>query len=258
MPRAPDDRTEKAYELYKQGLKPIDIADKLNIPEGTIRSWKNRQGWDDKMNATLQTNECNVANKNPIVPQKSKSASRQGAPKGNKNAKGNSGGRAPDKNKNAEKHGLYAKYLPAECLDFFNSIDSMDPIDMLWDQIRIKYISIIRSQSIMHVKDKEDLTKVLKRQKKMNNGWEKEYELQFAWDKQANFLNAQSKAMAALTNMIVRYDELLHKNWETVTEEQRARIDLMKANIDKINGTGEEDEVTEDWMDVVLTDGDDD
>jgi uncharacterized protein YjcR len=85
----------------------------------------------------------------------------------------------------------------------------------------------------MYVKNKEDLTKVLKREKEtsgaQSEGWEKEYELQFAWDKHAEFLKAQSRAMGELRSMIKQYDELLHNNWELATEEQKARIEAMKA-----------------------------
>ena len=50
MARAPDQRIEQAKALYDKGLKLIDIANQLGIPEGTVRSWKNRYNWD-----------CNVA-----------------------------------------------------------------------------------------------------------------------------------------------------------------------------------------------------
>lgn len=50
MARAPDQRAEQAKALYDKGLKLIDIANQLGIPEGTVRSWKNRYNWD-----------CNVA-----------------------------------------------------------------------------------------------------------------------------------------------------------------------------------------------------
>lgn len=50
MARAPDQRVAQAKALYDKGLKLIDIANQLGIPEGTVRSWKNRYNWD-----------CNVA-----------------------------------------------------------------------------------------------------------------------------------------------------------------------------------------------------
>lgn len=61
MPRKPDERIEQAKELYLKGQKLIEIAKQLDLPEGTIRSWKNRYRWDNGSDATLQKNECNVA-----------------------------------------------------------------------------------------------------------------------------------------------------------------------------------------------------
>ena len=64
MPKAKDARADKAFEMYKQGLKLIEIANQLGIAEGTVRSWKNRYKWDDDGNATLrkkEKKECNVA-----------------------------------------------------------------------------------------------------------------------------------------------------------------------------------------------------
>lgn len=51
MARAPDTRLEQAKELFLKGKKLIEISELLGVPEGTIRSWKNRYNWD---NATLQ------------------------------------------------------------------------------------------------------------------------------------------------------------------------------------------------------------
>lgn len=58
MARGPDERVTKAYELYKQGMKLVEIASQLNVPVGTVRSWKNRGSWD--CNAT-QEKKRNVA-----------------------------------------------------------------------------------------------------------------------------------------------------------------------------------------------------
>lgn len=64
MPKAKDARADKAFEMYKQGLKLIDIANQLGVAEGTVRSWKNRYKWNGETNATLQKNKHNVAKEN--------------------------------------------------------------------------------------------------------------------------------------------------------------------------------------------------
>ena len=100
MARAPDARMEQARDLFLEGKKLIEISDLLKIPEGTIRSWKNRYDWD---NATLQKKKRNVAKK-------------KGGQPGNKNAAGNKGGAAPEKNKNAVTTGEFETLL-FDCLD---------------------------------------------------------------------------------------------------------------------------------------------
>lgn len=60
MPKAKDARADKAFEMYKQGLKLVEIANQLGVAEGTVRSWKNRYKWAGD-NATLQRSKRNVA-----------------------------------------------------------------------------------------------------------------------------------------------------------------------------------------------------
>ena len=48
MPRAPDKRIEQAKELYLQGKKLIEIANQLNLPEGTVRRWKSTHKCDSE------------------------------------------------------------------------------------------------------------------------------------------------------------------------------------------------------------------
>ena len=59
MSRKSDTRIEKAKVLYLSGMKLIEIARELGVPEGTVRSWKNRYKWD----CNIANNRCNDANK---------------------------------------------------------------------------------------------------------------------------------------------------------------------------------------------------
>lgn len=45
---------DKAYKLYKDGMKLVDIAGRLNCSAATIRTWKNRYKWDDNGCETFQ------------------------------------------------------------------------------------------------------------------------------------------------------------------------------------------------------------
>ena len=114
-----------------------------------------------------------------------------------------------------------------------------DPLDVLWDQIQIAYAAIIRAQQIMYVRDREDKT-TEKIEEKDGNVIGERWEVQQAWDKQANFLKSQARAQSELRSLIKQYDEMLHKNWELATEEQRSRIAQMKAQTQKITGEGME------------------
>ncbi|WP_205448946.1 phage terminase small subunit [Clostridium botulinum] len=175
-----------------------------------------------------------------------------GAPKGNKNAIGNNGG-APKGNLNNLQHGNYydptkhlekdflKKYIPTATKNIIKETaeSGISSLEMLWANIQIQFAAIIRSQKIMFVKSKNEMIKELKKEKAYESddcsSNEKEYEFQFAWDRQATFLNSQSKAMATLQNMITKYEELLHKNWDLVTEEQKVRVDMLKAQIKELN-----------------------
>ncbi|MDY2937606.1 MAG: terminase small subunit [Fusicatenibacter sp.] len=48
MARAPDKRIEQAKAMYLKGMKLVEIASQLNLPEGTVRRWKSTHRWDNE------------------------------------------------------------------------------------------------------------------------------------------------------------------------------------------------------------------
>lgn len=238
MARAPDQRYGEAYKLFLSGKKLIEIANQLNLPEGTVRRWKSTHKWDSERS----DKKANVRKR------------KKGGQPGNKNAVGNNGG-APEENKNAEKHGFFAKWLPPETMEIMQSIQTANPLDLLWDNIQLQYTAIMRAQHIMFVKSKEELTKELKRQKESHgetsDSREKEYELQFAWDKQANFLQAQSRAMKTLESMIKQYDEMLNNNRERATEEQKLRISKLRYEVSQLSSGNDGDTGIKDFLKAI-------
>lgn len=116
MSRAPNENRAKAERMFKEGMALVEIADKLGISEGTVRSWKARN-WGRKpqqeTNATLQNKKRNVA----------------------KRKKGGQPG-----NKNTLKHGGYSKiYWDILDDDEYEMVMSM-PLDeekVLEDEIRL-------------------------------------------------------------------------------------------------------------------------
>ena len=212
MARAPDKRIEQAKELYLKGMKMVEIASQLDLPEGTVRRWKCTHKWDNERS----DKKANVRKK--------------GGQPGNQNATG------PPGNKNAEKYGFFSKYLPEETREIFCAINQADPLDLLWHQIQIAYAAIIRAQRIAYVKDQQDKTK--EKIGSFDNG--DTYMIQQAWDKQNEFLKAQARAQSELRALIKQYDEMLHKDWEAASDEQRARIAQIKAQTDKLTGNNQE------------------
>ncbi|PAE66204.1 hypothetical protein CHH85_20295 [Bacillus subtilis] len=206
----------QAYKDYAKGMKYKDLAEKYGVSVNTIKSWKQRHGWQRKKGAPFR---------------KSVHTKKVGAPLGNKNALGNTGG-APQRNKNAMTHGFFSKFLPEETLSIMAGIQERSPVDMIWDQIQIQYAAIIRAQKIMFVSDKEEMIKELKKKKsalsETNEVEEEEYEFQFSWDRHATFLNAQSRAMAELRNLIKQFDELAHAE-----DERRLKLEHMRLNINQ-------------------------
>lgn len=203
----------KAEKDYVKGMKYKDIAEKFQVSINTVKSWKKRYNWNRDRGAPKE---------------KGVHTKKRGAPKGNINAKGNRGGAAPKGNSNAVTHGFFSKFLPEESLEIMNHIQEHSPADLIWDQIQIQYAAIIRAQKIMFVENKDDITKVLKKKKDSDLAEEREWEYQFAWDKHANFLNAQSRAMGELRSLIKQFDEMAH-----IHDERRLKLELMRANIEK-------------------------
>ena len=213
---------EKAYNDYVKGLKYKEIAKKHGVSVNTVKSWQRRYGWKREKGAHKKT----------------------GAPFFNTNAVGAG---APAGNQNAATHGLFAKYLPEETRELVAAFEQKAPIDILWENICLKYAAIVRAQQIMYVRDREDKT-TEKIEEKEGNVIGERWEVQQAWDKQANFLKSQARAQGELRSLIKQYDEMLHKNWELATEEQKARIDVMRA---KANLNEEEETADDGFLDAL-------
>ena len=191
---------KKVQNLYEKGVSFKEISAQYKVPAKTVKRWADKYKW--------------FSEKCPEKMSKSK--------------------RKVDKicigklqNTNAVKHGLFSKYLPAETLELVGNIEMMSPLDILWENICLKYAAIIRSQKIMFVKDANDVTKRMT----MDGAEATSYQYTEAYEKQASFLIAQSRAMGTLMSLIKQYDELCRS--ELVTDEQRLRIEKLKMELAK-------------------------
>ena len=74
MPRARDPNRDKAFKIYKEhngNIDLVEIASQLNLSPGTIRGWKSKDKWEQKLNGTLQIkserSEKNKNDKNKVL-----------------------------------------------------------------------------------------------------------------------------------------------------------------------------------------------
>lgn len=202
--------SELARKDYQKGMKYKDIADKYNVSINTVKSWQRRHGW--------------TRNKKG-APKKSR-----GAPIGNKNAVGHG---APKGNSNAVTHGLRRRFLPEGLSEIIEEVKSMSPIDILWENITLTYATLLHAQRILYVQDIGDTTTMLIASTAKGS---ENYEVHTSWDKQSRAITAIARAQAELRGMIKTYDELTRS--PLVTEEQRLRIDNLKAQL----GSNDEDD----------------
>lgn len=191
---------KKVQNLYEKGVSFKEISAQYKVPAKTVKRWADKYKW--------------FSEKCPEKMSKTK--------------------RKVDKicigklqNTNAVKHGLFSKYLPAETLELVGTIEKMSPLDILWENICLKYAAIIRAQKIMFVKDANDCTKRITLE-----GEAIAYQYTEAYEKQASFLIAQSRAMGTLMNLIKQYEELCRSDF--ATEEQKLRIEKLKTEISKV------------------------
>lgn len=227
-------RSEALKIWLKSGRekKPKEIAEELEVSANLIRKWKSQDKWDE-------------------IPD---TAPKRGAPYRNKNAVGNKGGPGgPEGNDKAVKHGLFRKWIPddEEMIEIYDALrEGMSMLDLLYQDILIGYTNFIRAQKIMFVKDINDMTKELKKEKYfkekvevtdeygvtteeyVETSGEREYDIQYAWDKQAKALTSQAAASRTLLAKIKQYEEMISSlPPEEVKEEHRLRITKLKVDI---------------------------
>lgn len=244
MSREQSPDRKKAAQLWlksKRTMKPAEIAAKIGVSAALIRKWKSLDKWDE-------------------LPEP-----RKGAPRGNRNAKGNKGGPGgPIGNDKAVTHGAFRKYMPQDpdYLEIMDMVQQMDPLDMIYQGIESSFVAFIRLERIMYVESKEEMIKELKKQKfeihKTGRGkntkfhqevTEEEFEFQFAWDRYETYIKTQSVVLTQLRASIKQFLNVAPED-----DERRAKLKLMttriektRLEIEKIKGGGKKSE-SDDWV----------
>lgn len=239
--KSPD--REKALKIWlKSGRqkKLSEIAAELGLNPSMVRRWKSVDKWDEI----------------PITGRP------RGAKRGNQNAKGNKGGKGgPEGNQKALKHGFFSKFMPQdpEFMEIREIVETMSPADMIWENILSLYQRLIWGRRITHIKDKDDVTKVLTKKKPGMFGTEQEWEYQQAWDKYNSAIKAEATVMKELRSTIKQFIEIAPEKDERRLKLERMKVEIEKKRIEidnlKNGGGDTDDDVIEDWVKAVEDNG---
>lgn len=259
------DKIRDEFETKSISMK--DLAKKYNVKYSTLRSRKSRENWGEDV----------ATEKESVATDDATKKDRRGAPKGNKNAKGNPGNKnasPPPNNKNAVSHGLFANWLPDDSLEIIRELSQKSPADMIWENILIQYTAIIRAQKIMYVMDANDdisnitsikLDPMIQDDEGKPVRIEEKREWHMAYQKQESFMNAQSRAISTLSSLIKQYvvmaDEddsrkLELERMAAELEKTKAQAEIIKSEADKLLATGKGFELLQSLVDVVNEDED--
>lgn len=245
MPRQRSPERDRAFSIWVESGKQIalkDIAEQLGVSPSQVRNWKVQDKWEDAaIVAQRNTNDCAT---------KSKS----GAPKGNRNAAGNIGGPGgPVGNKKAMVTGEH-ETISWDALD--------DDEKLLFATIDTDELAAIdRTIRMMEVRERRMLLRI----KRLQEGPEMVDSLEVESEQdnpQFGLMKSRTTNREAGLERIQRIEEALTRIQEKKgkyielrsklvpsslrDELERLRIEKLRAEIAKITGEGDGDDVEDD------------
>ncbi|MGI5947732.1 MAG: terminase small subunit [Lachnospiraceae bacterium] len=235
------DRTEQkkeAKKLYRKGWKLKDIAQKINVPQGTVRRWKAEEEWDDEQPNKKSERSPNARTK--------KANARQRAPDP-KNRPG------PEENGAAEETSELSDKQRLFCQLYVRSFNATTAYQKAYACTRASAMTngsrLLKNDKVKteieHLK-KEKVSRLLLSE---NDVFEKMVEIAFSditdyvrFDRSVVLLNDSDEVDGSLISEIKQgkdgisiklADKMKALLWladhmDLATEEQRARIDLLK------------------------------
>lgn len=226
MPRARDPNRDKAFEIYKQydGNIPLkDIAEQLDKGEGTVRGWKNKDKWVERLNGALQSNERNAP--------KEKSLEKVDDSKPNEKKQGyrsNPKNQFTKRNEASVKHGFYRKWLPQDMLEIIEDTKGMTLADRLWFQIETKFASLIQLHKIMFVESRNDTLNEIDMISDGEDGGMERHKVVYAFEQYAEYIKTEARLTSEWRNVVKQFLELSDEY-----DERRMKLEQMQLNIDK-------------------------
>ena len=207
--------------MYLKGMKLVEIASQLNLPEGTVRRWKSTHKWDSERSD--KNNE------------RSDKKSRGGQP-GNKNATG------PPGNKNAVTTGEFETLL-FDCLEpEEKQLAAAVPNDK--EQLLFQEIQLLTVRERRMLKRIENLRQADFTTVKKKKGTEKD-----KWtdlDEKHATLGQIQNIEDALTRVQARKQAAIDSLHRFGVDDARLQIELMKLDMAALKLGGQETEVEED------------
>lgn len=210
-----------AFEMYKESKGEMllkDIAAALDIKEGTIRAWKNRDKWDEAIGVTLQKKksnvkkECNVTNK--------KKETKSTKTKKYKMTKESYPLQARPNNKNAVSTGEYEKIL-------FDTMDDSE-LELIKNIQQNKVDLLIKEIQLLTVRERRMLKRIKDlSEKEMEIIRETENDEYTELERENTIVQIQNieEALSRVQDKKLKAIDTLHK---FEVDENKFELDLMK------------------------------
>lgn len=240
MPRASNEKKVEAERLFNKGIKLVDIAKKLGVPEGTVRSWKNRGKWEGKSSKKNKRNVAKDASEKNATLQKRKRGGQPG-------------------NQNAEKHGAYSKvYWDALDDEEQSMIDSMGDIAEEQLVMQLQMFSVRERRLMRNIKKYREIelenhglsVKAVSKTKKVEDVTDIEGEAVFAGKYKKVTETSVTNTEAVMNSIMVLESELTKvQKAKTKAIEALARIRMENAKIEQ-ETTGSA--TVDDWISAVI------
>ncbi|RDY22596.1 terminase [Romboutsia maritimum] len=221
MARVRSPNRDKAFEIYKEhngNIDLVEIAKLLNISPGTIRGWKNKDTWEDKINGTFRKN-------------KERSEKKKGGHVGNKNATG------PPGNKHAvttgEFESIFFDTLEEDELKLAKSI-TFEKMKLLEQEIQL--LTVRERRMLKRIEDSKEKEMTLVSSK---SGIEKGMDTDIS--EFEGTLGQIQNIEDALTRVQDKKQKAIDSLHKYEMDELKANMDKEKLELDKYKTLGDEE-----------------
>ena len=256
---------DEAFADWQKGMKYREIAEKYNVSLSTVKSWAVRH-WKQEAVATKRKKKLQPSG-GKLQPGKhdsSSSSGKRGAPLGNHNAVGNSGGGAPKRNQNNLKHGAYSKVyldvLDAEELEMF--LEMLEDVSNDEEYQLEKQIALytIRERRLLRQikgfqesgeKSKGQLLKGVVKQKSLEYTGRVSAGAEEKENKNAHIIDTTTTETEAVINTIMILEQELTKVQRAKTGAINALFKI-RSEKQKLEGGSKDGELVHTWADAVI------